>query len=112
MRLLAFVLAVAALAAGCNPRLTTPEERHGAELYLRMCAVCHGKNGTGYKADQAPALTGAEFLDSVSDSFLRLAIAQGRTGTTMSAWAKDRGGPLEHADIAAIVTFLRAFRRA
>src|SRR5690348_5727708 len=59
----------------------------GAALYKQMCAVCHGANGEGYKADQAPAIMNPEFLASVSVDFLRHAIAIGRRGTTMSAWA-------------------------
>ena len=65
---------------------------HGAELYGRMCAVCHGEQGQGYKADQAPRLAGPEFQATVSDAALREAIKNGRMGTTMSAWSKERGG--------------------
>src|SRR5688572_19990491 len=49
-------------------------KQRGAELYSAMCAVCHGANGEGYKADLAPALAHPEFLATVSDEFLRTAI--------------------------------------
>jgi len=82
---------------------------HGRELYGRMCSVCHGEDGEGYKADRAPMLANAEFLASVSDSFLIKAIADGRQKTVMSAWAVERGGPLKKEDIQALVTFMRTW---
>src|SRR5688572_24883992 len=54
----------------CNSVPRTRIERRGAQLYAQMCAVCHGSRGAGYKADQAPAVTHASFLASVSDDFL------------------------------------------
>src|SRR6266478_3471222 len=36
-------------AGGCG---RTKQQKQGAELYGRMCAVCHGAGGEGYKADQ------------------------------------------------------------
>jgi len=81
----------------------------GKELYTRICAVCHGANGEGYKADAAPALNHPAFLGSVSDSLLRDAIANGRTGSTMSAWSKRRGGPLDEAGVAAVIAFMRSW---
>jgi cytochrome c oxidase cbb3-type subunit 3/ubiquinol-cytochrome c reductase cytochrome c subunit len=76
-----------------------------------MCAVCHGENGEGYKADQAPRLAHPNFLASVSDAFLRDAIANGRRGTTMSAWGKERGGPLDHRDVEELRKFLRTWSK-
>jgi cytochrome c oxidase cbb3-type subunit 3/ubiquinol-cytochrome c reductase cytochrome c subunit len=86
--------------------------RSGAELYARMCAPCHGAAGEGYKADRAPALANPDFLASASDGFLRLAVADGRAGTTMSAWAAARGGPLRREEVGAVVAFVRAWERA
>jgi cytochrome c oxidase cbb3-type subunit III len=91
-----------------HPRLTDTQ-RHGQELYGRMCAVCHGAGGEGYKADQAPALAQADFLSSVSDGYLRNAIAFGRSGTTMSAWSTARSGPLAPGEIDAVISFLRTW---
>jgi cytochrome c oxidase cbb3-type subunit III len=85
-----------------------PSVAHGAALYGRMCAICHGAEGEGYKADQAPAIGRQDFLASVSDEFLRFAIEKGRQGTTMSAWAKDQGGPLDERDVSSVVQFLRS----
>jgi cytochrome c oxidase cbb3-type subunit 3/ubiquinol-cytochrome c reductase cytochrome c subunit len=87
------------------------QQKHGAELYAHICAVCHGKNGEGYKADRAPALAQQDFLASVNNWFLRSSIARGRTGTTMSAWAKEHGGPLSSDDIDALVAFIRSWQK-
>jgi cytochrome c oxidase cbb3-type subunit III len=103
-------VALACLASsglGCQRRHLTPPQARGEDLYGRMCAVCHGASGQGYAADQAPALANADFLASVTDPYLRTAIAEGRPGTTMSAWSADRGGPLVHEDVDAVVAFLR-----
>ncbi|HEY3254937.1 MAG TPA: c-type cytochrome, partial [Polyangiaceae bacterium] len=83
----------------------------GAELYGRMCAVCHGEKGEGYRADQAPRLAQPEFQASVSDEQLREAIKNGRNSTTMSAWSQGRGGPLSPEDIEEVIKFLRTWRK-
>lgn len=94
-----------------SPRVVPPAE-HGAELYGRICSVCHGKTGEGYKADEATALAQPDFLASVSDDYLRTAIKYGRTGTTMSAWSLERGGPLSAGDVDAVIAFLRTWDHA
>src|SRR5664279_1149342 len=88
---------------GCRKAPPPPVTR-GAELYGRMCAVCHGANGEGYKADQAPRLAQPDFQASVTDEYLREAIKNGRMGTTMSAWSKSRGGPLSDQDVEELIT--------
>ena len=85
-------------------------EHSGRDLYGRMCAVCHGEHGEGYKADQATALAQPDFLASVSDNFLGFSIAFGRKGTTMSAWYTGAGGPLSFPEIHAITAFIRTWR--
>ena len=86
--------AIAGGALECNPIVLTHGQEQGGDLYNRMCAVCHGASGEGYKADQAPALGQRDFLASVTDEFLRSAISNGRSGTTMSAWSRERGAPV------------------
>jgi cytochrome c oxidase cbb3-type subunit 3 len=108
-------LSLAACVAGgaieCSYHTTTEAEVHGAEIYGRMCAVCHGATGEGYKADNAPAIAHPDFLATVTDALLRDAIANGRQGTTMSAWGVERGGPLQRSDVDALVSFIRAWDR-
>ncbi len=96
----------------CDPPLDALAQRRGQDVYSLMCAVCHGANREGYKADQAPSLAQADFLASTTPEFLTAAIAGGRASTTMSAWGTERGGPLPPADVAAVVTFLRSWQEA
>jgi mono/diheme cytochrome c family protein len=91
----------------CSRGDLTPMERQGHQLYGRMCAVCHGMNGEGYKADNAPRLRHPDFLASATDAYLNTAIANGRRDTVMSAWATMRGGPLDTDDVQAVVAFMR-----
>jgi len=100
---------LASMVLDCRHQEPTKAERRGEELYARTCAVCHGRAGQGYAADQAPALANPEFLASVTDAYLRHAIAQGRRGTTMSAWSAARGGPLTVADVDAVIAFIRSW---
>ncbi|MET0388901.1 MAG: c-type cytochrome [Polyangiales bacterium] len=88
-----------------------PRIAQGAELYGRMCAVCHGESGEGYKADQAPALAQPDFLASATDNYLGFTIAEGRAGTTMSAWYKGAGGPLSFDEIRALIVFMRTWQK-
>jgi cytochrome c oxidase cbb3-type subunit 3/ubiquinol-cytochrome c reductase cytochrome c subunit len=97
----------AAAAAKDKERARAALVEQGKATYARICAVCHGPGGEGYKADQAPALYHPEFLTTVSDPFLAEAIKNGRRGSTMSAWSVHRGGPLSDADVDAVIAFLR-----
>ena len=109
------VVVVGCLAGGalqCPRENRTPEQSRGAAIYARMCAVCHGVSGEGYAADHAPALAHPAFLASASDEIIRKSVADGRAGTTMSAWSRSRGGPLDAEDIAAVVAFLRSWQRS
>ena len=63
-----------------------PEPLDGAPLYDRYCALCHGKDGKGYAADNAPSLVNPTFLESATDSFIASSIREGRPGTAMAAY--------------------------
>jgi mono/diheme cytochrome c family protein/rhodanese-related sulfurtransferase len=80
----------------------------GKPLYLALCAPCHGAEARGYAADHAPALVSSTFLETASADFLQRSIALGRPGTSMAAYGKASGGPLDDAAIASLVGFLRA----
>jgi cytochrome c oxidase cbb3-type subunit 3 len=111
---IAGLLAVLGTVAGgsleCTPAKQAWEQHRGAELYGRMCAVCHDKNGQGYKADQAPAIGHSDYLATASDTFLNRAINDGRATTTMSAWGFDHGGPLKPRDVEATIAYLRTWQ--
>jgi cytochrome c oxidase cbb3-type subunit III len=79
----------------------------GKELYGRYCYLCHGANGEGYAADEAPKLASDDLLSIASDAFLVDAILSGRPGTTMSAWSLAQRGPLGGDDATALVAFFR-----
>jgi cytochrome c oxidase cbb3-type subunit 3 len=94
----------------CHKKPDDPTVATGRALYARMCAVCHGDAGEGYRADQAPRLAQPELLASATDDFLREAVASGRAGSTMSAWGKSRGGPLDPQQVDAVVRFMRTWQ--
>jgi cytochrome c oxidase cbb3-type subunit 3 len=111
--LASFAVVLLCVASGdleCGRSLSEPQRR-GQALYARMCVVCHGREGAGYAADEAPALANASFLASVTDEYLRRAVSDGRRDTTMSAWSETRGGPLSGADVDAIVAFIRDWQQ-
>lgn len=87
----------------------TPEE-HGAALYDKYCAFCHGDDGEGYTADNATALSNQEFLRIATDEFLANSIHYGRPGTTMSAWGETKAGPLSDEEIEHLVAFMRTWQ--
>jgi mono/diheme cytochrome c family protein len=60
-------------------------------LYSVHCAGCHGTEG---RDGPAPPHNDPLFLAIVPDEVLRRVISEGRTGTPMTAFVKDRGGPL------------------
>ncbi|MFZ5893469.1 MAG: c-type cytochrome [Myxococcota bacterium] len=99
------------LLGACQRKAEDAQVAHGRELYGRMCAVCHGQSGEGYKADQAPRLAQEGFLASASDAYLRNVITFGRMGTTMSAWGKERSGPLGADDVNALIKFMRTWQK-
>jgi cytochrome c oxidase cbb3-type subunit 3 len=89
---------------------TAREERvrMGHQLYDKYCKLCHGAEGKGYAADNAPSLVSKTFLESATDSFITRGIRLGRSNTAMSAYGTVRGGPLTEKEIRAIVAFLRS----
>jgi len=114
-RILATVIVAGlVLQPGCSSDETRPPSASssavGAQNYEKTCALCHGKNGEGYLADNATALRSATFLATASDDYLARSIARGRPGTTMSAWSRNRGGPYDDASIAGIVAYMRTWQ--
>ena len=93
------------------PAANTQPGIDGKALYERYCDFCHGKEGQGYAADEAPALANDVFLSIATDAYIHDAILKGRPGTTMSAWGKQKGGPLDGKDADAIVSYVRAWQK-
>ncbi len=76
--------------------------------YTMLCTVCHGADANGYQADHAPSLVTSTFLESATDEFITRSIVQGRPGTSMAAYGKQMNGPLDDAQVAELVAWLRA----
>jgi cytochrome c oxidase cbb3-type subunit III len=90
------------------PPLPPPSDlMSGRPLYAKFCAMCHGAEGKGYAADNAPSLVSATFLATASDDFLRAGIGRGRPGTAMAGYSEGVGGPLKPKQIDAIIAHLR-----
>ena len=79
----------------------------GQPMYLALCKPCHGADAKGYAADHAPSLVNPTFLESATDDFLKRSIIGGRPGTSMAAYGKSYGGPLDDAGVDRLVRFLR-----
>lgn len=79
----------------------------GQEAYVALCAPCHAANLKGYAADHAPSLVTPTFLESATDDFLRMSIKAGRPGTSMAAYGKAMGGPLDDAAVDRLVAYIR-----
>ena len=100
--------AAAAVGRSVPPPLPPPIDLvDGRQLYARFCALCHGPEGKGYAADNAPSLVSSTFLASASDGFLQAGIARGRPGTAMAGYGRIVGGPLTPLQIDAIIGHLR-----
>jgi cytochrome c oxidase cbb3-type subunit 3 len=99
------------LLTGCRHQkpaiASVPAVEQGRRVYARLCATCHGPAANGYASDNAPSLRTATFLASANDEFLSQAIIRGRPGTAMPAYGRAVGGPLDVADVQALVAFLR-----
>jgi mono/diheme cytochrome c family protein/rhodanese-related sulfurtransferase len=106
--------------AQCKPRTAAPSLRSdasttadlgaldGAALYGSLCSVCHGPDATGYKADNAPSLVNPTFLESATDEQLRRSIVDGRPGTSMAPYGRERGGPLGPGEVGRLVAWIRS----
>jgi len=84
-----------------------PASLSGPQMYLALCAQCHGKDLKGYVADNAPSMISPTFLESATDDFLRASISTGRPGTAMAAYSDKLGGPLDDAAITRLVAYIR-----
>jgi cytochrome c oxidase cbb3-type subunit 3 len=78
----------------------------GSKLYGDFCAACHGTEGKGVP-NVFPALNDQNFLKAKDDKFIKDTISNGKPGTAMIAWSKDKGGSLDEAQIDDLVAFIR-----
>jgi mono/diheme cytochrome c family protein len=79
---------------------------NGAELYVGMCAGCHGTDGAG---GLAPALNNQGFLDAASDGFLQATILKGRAGTAMRSWGNHGFAELTPQEVNDLTSYIRSW---
>ena len=80
-----------------------------AAQYVKLCSLCHGKDGEGYAADGANALNNPTFQQTATREYLVAAIERGRPGTTMSAWGHTYGGPMSQVEMEAMADYILAW---
>ncbi|HWB10732.1 MAG TPA: c-type cytochrome [Pirellulales bacterium] len=106
-------IAFATLLAGCDfPGRPNPANRPVRSdqvvdfdrLFRQNCAGCHGADGM---KGPAPPLNDAVFLAIVPDEELLRVIRDGRPGTPMAAFVRERGGPLTEAQVKALAAGLK-----
>jgi mono/diheme cytochrome c family protein len=104
-RLLAVSLLLLLPLTGCNfPGKPDPAQRpvpadkvlDFATLYEQNCSGCHGAEG---KLGPAPPLNDPLFLSIIPATEVLRVIWEGRPGTPMPAFAKERAGPLTDAQV-------------
>lgn len=119
MFLCGIVLASAAILAACSSGSSTPASSsttastsitstssataspEAKALYATNCALCHGDKRQGMSGF-GPALTPQQ-LGGKADADIRAVIANGKSGTVMSAWT----GRLTSQQIDALVTLMK-----
>jgi mono/diheme cytochrome c family protein len=74
----------------------------GSQIYVAVCASCHGENGEG---GIGPALNTQEFQDSYDDQAMFDTINTGHEATSMIAW----GEILTSDQITQLVQYIRSF---
>lgn len=103
-RLVAYIRSHGPQAKPLGTAGSTGDAARGAPIYARDCQKCHG--------DQAQRMTAVhlanqQFLAAANDAFIRHAIAAGRPGTPMEAFA----GKLKADEIDDVVAYIRSFAK-
>lgn len=85
-------------------------EFEGEKLFARICAQCHGSDGSG---NIGPAIASSGFLDKVTDEFIWKTAAYGRSGTAMKGNLKGQGGTaaLSKKELNNIVSYIRTYEK-
>jgi mono/diheme cytochrome c family protein len=96
-----------------NPPSASSSRAHGAEVYARACAHCHGASGEG--GERGGAINDPAFLALISDQALRRIVITGRPDLGMPTYAEQDGRsavfqPLTSAEIDDLVALLADWR--
>ncbi|TAK11251.1 MAG: c-type cytochrome [Anaerolineae bacterium] len=86
----------------------------GQDIFSQNCSSCHGAFGEGgpnptRAGDIIAPISTAEYLKTRDDITLRAIIAQGQPNFGMSPFGLAYGGPLDDANLDALVAFLRSW---
>jgi mono/diheme cytochrome c family protein len=96
------------VACGTPPIASTPTPdpvMQGREVFLRVCAECHGQNGEGYANElAAPALDHSEHAWHHPDQQIRGWIVNGKLG--LNAAMPALGDQLTNEEIEAVIVYL------
>lgn len=93
-----------AAATAAADKTWTREElmARGEEVYNSMCVACHGANGEGNPALNAPAIAGGQISTGDLAAHINI-VLNGKPGTAMAPF----GPQLPDADLAAVITYER-----
>jgi len=80
----------------------TGDPNRGAQLYIANCDLCHGTNGEG----RIGATLAKSWPSIRPDLRVKTVIENGVSGSLMSAWAAENGGPLSDEDVDDLVSFI------
>ena len=86
--------------------LSKPEMEKADAMYQQYCALCHGKDREGYKADHAPSLKSQSMLSTAYPQLLFDSISWGRVHSAMDGYSQEAGGPLSDLDIILLIRWL------
>jgi mono/diheme cytochrome c family protein len=74
----------------------------GSQIYDANCAVCHGSEGQG----RVGVNLSSDWPAIDPTAFTRAVIEQGVSGTPMTPWSQQYGGPLDEQEIEDVVAFV------
>jgi len=94
------------LAADFSFTLTDQEMAQAEDLYQTYCALCHGEDRTGYRADHAPSLRSKTLLSTGYPRFIYMTIGWGRSNSAMEGYHEEMGGPLSEDDLRLLTRWL------
>ncbi len=94
--------------AGTDRKRIQGSEFNGQKLYARVCAQCHGDDGSGYVG---PAIASEGFLANATDRFIWETAAYGRSGSPMKGNLRGQNGTadLSKQELNDIVAFIRTY---
>ena len=91
-------------------RFTDGNATHGATLFKRYCAGCHGEDGRGGAqtfSPHVPNLTAKDYIEFLPDGFLFTVITEGGAAAGKSGMMPAWGGTLSEQDIKDVIMFIR-----